>query len=94
MKSYLEWILETLKGYTAPSSALLRESVLKKIVVFNRPRLHQYARLLSTQIPECLKTPKVSNEVSDKLKELFDLAAKAEDRGLDEDECKLHVTQA
>lgn len=87
MKSHLEGILETLKGYTAASSDILTESVLRKIVAFNRPRLQWYIRRLCTYIPECLKTPKVSIELSDELRELLNPAKKADNRELEDDEC-------
>lgn len=87
MKSHLEGILKTLKGYTAASTALLTESVSRKIVTFNRSRLQWYIRRLCTYIPECLETPKVSIELSDELRELLDPANKADNRELEEDEC-------
>lgn len=87
VKTYLEGVLETLKGYTAASSALLMASILRKIVAFNRPRLQLYIRSLHSHIQACLQTPKVSNELSDKLRELLDLAQKADNRELEEGKC-------
>lgn len=88
VKSYLEEILETLKGFTATSSTPLRTSILRKIIVFNRPRLQAYVTLLSDKTHTCLETPSVSTELSDKLSELRDLAVKANDRKLEESQCE------
>ncbi|POS75821.1 hypothetical protein DHEL01_v205790 [Diaporthe helianthi] len=85
VKSYLEGILETLKeGYTAASSTILMASVLRKIVVFNRLRLQGYIRHLHSQTQTCLETPRLSNELSDKIREVQDLAKIADNRELDD----------
>lgn len=68
-------------------------SVLRKIVAFNRPRLQIYAKYLSIQIEKCLKTPKISTELSDKINELRDLALKADVQDLEEGKCKQTVSK-
>ncbi|KAG6360148.1 hypothetical protein INS49_011204 [Diaporthe citri] len=84
VKTYLQDILETLRGYTASSSTPLVESVLSKIVAFNGQRLQIYVKHISAQTQSCLKTPTISTELSDKLSELQDLALKAGDQELEE----------
>lgn len=86
MRSYLRDILETLKDHTASSSTLLL--LREKIIAFNRPRLQIYVRHLSEQTQKCLGTSNVHTMLSDKLKELWDLAMKADDREMEEDECE------
>lgn len=88
VKSYLQDILETLRGYTASSSTPLMESVLRKIVAFNGQRLQIYVKHISAQTQSCLRTPKLSTELSDKLSELQDLALKAGDQEIEESKCK------
>lgn len=88
MKSYLEGILETLKGYTPASSTLLMASILRKIVAFNRLRLQGYIRHLYSQTHTCLETPRLSDELSDKVREVQDLAKIADNRELDEAKCE------
>lgn len=92
VKSYLQDILETLKGYTASSSNLLMESVLKKIIAFNGQRLQIYVKHISAQTQLCLETPKISTELSDKLSELQDLALKAGVQELEESKCKQAIS--
>ncbi|KAG8160240.1 hypothetical protein KVR01_009776 [Diaporthe batatas] len=84
VKSYLEGILETLKGYSPSSSNLLMASVLRKIVAFNRLRLQGYIRYLYSQTQICLDTPKLSTDLSDKVREVQDLVKIADNRELDE----------
>lgn len=88
VKSYLQDILETLKGYTSTSSTLLTASILRKIVAFNRPRLQNYVRHLSKLTQICSETPDISPELSDKLGELRDLAVMADNRELEEGKCE------
>lgn len=92
VKSYLQDILETLKGYKASSSTLLMQSVLRKIVAFNGQRLQIYVKHISAQTQSCLETPKISTELSDKLNELQDLALKAGDPELEDSKCKQTVS--
>lgn len=88
VKSHLEEILETLKGYTAASSLRLTASVLKKIVAFNRPRLQNYVKHLCEETQKCLDTSNISTELSEKLEELRDMAMKANNRELEEGKCE------
>lgn len=92
VKSYLQDILEILKGYTVYSSTLLMESVLRKIVAFNGQRLQIYIKHISAQTKLCLKTPTISTELSDKVSELQDLALKAGDPELEDGKCKQTVS--
>lgn len=88
VKSYLQDILETLKDHTTTSLTLLMASVLRKIVAFNRPRLQSYVKHLSEHTRKCLDKSNSSTELSDKLEELRDLAAKADNRALEEAKCE------
>lgn len=88
VKTHLQGILETLRNYTAASSTLLIASVLRKIIAFNRPRLQSYIKHLSSQTQRCLGTPRISSELSDRLSELKELAIKADNRELEEGQCK------
>ncbi|KAL1849919.1 hypothetical protein Daus18300_013114 [Diaporthe australafricana] len=86
VKSYLIDILDTLKGYSTTSSLRVRASLLRKIVAFNRPRLQRYIRVLHQKTQICLETPEIPAELSDALRELRELAYKADNREAEESE--------
>ncbi|KUI55253.1 hypothetical protein VP1G_02669 [Cytospora mali] len=86
VESFLKDILNTLQAWTKEQTDIVKARILRKVVAFNRPRLQLYVRAIHTQSKICLEeqTSNVTAQTTEKIKNLRDLSAKADDRGLEE----------
>ncbi|ROW17338.1 hypothetical protein VPNG_01321 [Cytospora leucostoma] len=86
MKTFIKNILESLATWTKAASRTVEDVILREIIAFNRPRLQLYVRAICSHSQECLKAPAevITTQVREELKNLLNLALKADDRELEE----------